>query len=78
MVLPPPPTAKMHNTTNTEPADPTTASTNDMVNTPPPLKEYRKGILRLMQRADFFCKHISKRLLSSKAPPTQSRHIHTH
>ena len=44
------------------------ASTNDMVNMPPPLTEDRKDTLRLMRMTDTFCKHISKRLLSGKAP----------
>ena len=60
--------SKMHNTANTKPADPTTASTGDMVNAPPSLTEDRKDTLRLMQGTDPFCKHISKRLQSGKAP----------
>ena len=60
--------SKMCNIANTTPADPTTASTNDMANTPPPLTEDKKDTPRLMQRTDPFCKCISKRLLSGKAP----------
>ena len=37
-------------------------------NVPPPLTEDQKETLRLMQRTDPFCKHISKRLLSDKEP----------
>ena len=60
---------KTCNTANTTPpTDTTTASTNDKVNAPPPLTEEGKDTLRLMQRMDPFCKHISKRLLSGKAP----------
>ena len=43
----------------TMPTDPTTTSVNDKVNAPPPPTEGQT--LRL-------CKHISKRLLSGKAP----------
>ena len=60
--------SKTCNTASTEPADPTTTSTNHMVNVPPPFTEDRKDTLRLMHRTDPFCKHISKRLLSGKAP----------
>ena len=55
-------------TSNTKPADPTTASTNDMINMPPPLTEDGKDTLRLMQRRKPFCNCMSKRLLSGKAP----------
>ena len=48
--------------------DPTTTSTNDKVNASPPLTEDEKDILRLMERTGPFCKHISKKLLSGKAP----------
>ena len=55
-------------TTNTIPADPTTASTNDKTNIPPTLIEDQKDTPRLKQRTDPFCKCISKRLLSGKVP----------
>ena len=58
---------KMCNTANITPVDSTTASINDTVNMPPLTKD-RKDTLRLMQRMDPFCKQISKRLLSGKAP----------
>ena len=48
--------------------DPTMTSTTDKVNEPPPLIEDQKDTLYLMQRMDPFCKHISKILLSGKAP----------
>ena len=57
----------MCNTANTEPADPTTTSTNDMVNIPPPLTEDWMDTFRFMQRTDPFCKCISMRLFSEKA-----------
>ena len=57
--------SKTHNTANTTPADPMTTSTNDEVNAPPTHTEDQKDTLRLMQRMDLFCIHISKRLLSA-------------
>ena len=57
---------KTQNPTDT--TSPTDAPTTDKVNAPPPLTEDWKDTLRLMQRMDPFCKHISKRLLSGKAP----------
>ena len=60
--------SKTHNTANTTPADPAPTSTNDKVITPPTPTKDQKDTLRLMQRTDPFCKHISKRLLSGKAP----------
>ena len=45
-----------------------TTSTTVKVNAPPPLMEDHKDTLWIMQRADPFCKHISKQLLSGKAP----------
>ena len=61
--------SKTCNTTNITPlTDPTTASTNGKVNTSPPLIEDQKDMLRLMKRTNSFCKCISKRLLSGKAP----------
>ena len=60
---------KTCNTANTTlPTDTTTTSTNDKVNAPPPLTEDQKDTLMIMQWMDPFCKHISKRLLSGKAP----------
>ena len=47
---------------------PTDASTTDKVNAPPPFMEDQKDTLRLMHRMVPFCKCISKRLLSGKAP----------
>ena len=55
-------------TDTTPPTDPTTASTTNKVNAPSPLTEYQKDTLRLMQKMDPFCKCISKRLLTGKAP----------
>ena len=52
----------------TDNASPTDASAPDKVNAPPPLMEDWKDMLRLMLRMDPFCKHLSKRLLSGKAP----------
>ena len=61
--------SKTHNTANTTPpTGTTTTSTCDKVNTPPPLTEDQKNTLKLMQMMDPFCKHISKRLFSGKAP----------
>ena len=51
---------KMCNTANTTSTDPTTTSTNDTVNAPPPLTEDRKDTLRLIQRTVPFCKYIFK------------------
>ena len=51
--------------------DPTTTSTNNKVNAPPPLTEDQKYTVRLMQRTDPFCIHISKRLLSDGTPSYQ-------
>ena len=48
-------------------------STNDKGNMPSPLTEDGKDTLRLMQRMDSFCKHISRRLFSSKAPSHEVR-----
>ena len=59
--------SKKCNTSNTTPGDPTTATTNDLVNACPPLTEDRKDTFRLMQRTDPFWKHISKKSLSGKA-----------
>ena len=58
--------SKTSNPTNT--TLPTDASTTDMVNAPPPLSKDHKDTLWLIQRTGSFCKHISKRLLSGKAP----------
>ena len=55
-------------TDTTQPTDPTTTSTTDKVNTPQPLTVDQKDTPGLMQRMNPFCKHISKRLLSGKAP----------
>ena len=52
----------------TPPTDPAATSATDKVNAPPPLIEDQKDTLRLMQRMYPFCKCISKRLLSGKAP----------
>ena len=61
--------SKRHNTANTTTSTDTTATTtNEKVNTSPPLTEDRKDTVGLLQRVDPFCKHISKRLLSGKAP----------
>ena len=60
--------SKTHNTTITTHVDPTTTSTNDMVNVPLPLTEDRKDSVSLMWRTNPFCKHISQRLLCGKAP----------
>ena len=69
MVLPPAPTAKHINPSDiTPPTDPTTISTTDKLNAPPPLIEDQKDSLRLMQSMDPFCKGIFKRLLSGKTP----------
>ena len=66
MVLPSAPHSKTCNPTNT--TVPTYASTNDKVNAPPHLTEDCKDTLQLMQRIDPFCKCISKKLPSGKAP----------
>ena len=58
--------SKTHNPTDT--TLPTDASTTDKVNAPPPLREDHKDTLQLMQQTDPFCKSISKRQLSGKAP----------
>ena len=60
--------SKTCNTANTTSADLMPTSCYDRVNMPPPLTEDQKDTLRLMQRTDLFCKCISKRLLSGKAP----------
>ena len=60
--------SKTCNSVDTTPADPTTTSTNDKVNTPQPLTEDQKDTFRLMQRTDPFCKCISKGLLCDKTP----------
>ena len=51
----------------TPPTNPTATSTNDKVNALLPLIEDQKDTLRLMQRMDPICKHMSKRLFSDKA-----------
>ena len=64
----PPALAAKHPTDTTPPTDPTTTSTTDKINAPPPLMEDQKDTLKLMQGMDPFGKCISKRLLSGKAP----------
>ena len=58
---------KTCNIANTIPANPMTTSTSDKVNAQPPHTEDWKDTLRVMQRTDAFCKHISKRLPSGRA-----------
>ena len=58
--------SKTFNPTNT--TLPTDSSTTKKVHASPPLTKYHKGTLWLMQRTDPFCRCISKRLHSGKAP----------
>ena len=77
MVLPPAPTAK--HVTQPIPYHLqmfTTTSTTDKVNATPPLMEEQMDTLWLMQRTDAFCKCISKRSLSGKAPCMKLTHLH--
>ena len=60
--------SKKLNTADTTPTDTMPISTNDKVNAHPTFTADQKDTLRLKQRMDPFCKHISKRLLSGKVP----------